>query len=160
MEGKYQIILPDSYKCFLLLCNNGYFSDVVSFNVGNSEFLINELYCLNGIDNLAEQIETFLFRMPQALIPIGERPNGDQICIGVKEESKDKIFMWYHENELEAKKIIGDIYTGDIDSYYENVEIISGSFLDFLNSLKVNDNSTEVDLDDIEIWLDDDLLKD
>ncbi|WP_226665560.1 SMI1/KNR4 family protein [Metabacillus litoralis] len=162
IEEKYNLFLPESYKCFLLLCNNGFFSDTVSFNIEDSEFLLNELYCLTGNDNLTAQIETFLFRMPQNLIPIGERPNGDQVCIGVKEETNESVFLWYHENELEARKMIGEINSDtDTNSYYENIEIISNSFLNFLNSLKLNDKiAEEVDLDDVEIWLDDDLLND
>lgn len=162
IEKEYNIKLPESYKCFLLLCNNAFFSNEVIFKIGNSENILNEIYSLTGNENLIEQIETFIFRMPEAIIPIGESPNGDQICIGVKEDKNGKIYLWEHENELEARKMIGEINSDtDINSYYENLILINNSFLDFLNSLKINGKIDEgEDFEAVEIWLDDDLLND
>lgn len=162
IEKEYNIKLPESYKCFLLLCNNAFFSNEVIFKIGNSENILNEIYSLTDNENLIEQIETFIFRMPEAIIPIGESPNGDQICIGVKEDKNGKIYLWEHENELEARKMIGEINSDtDINSYYENLILINNSFLDFLNSLKINGKIDEgEDFEAVEIWLDDDLLND
>lgn len=161
IEESYNLFPPDSYKCFLLLCDNGFFKDMMLFQLGKSERVLEELYCLTGNDNLIEQLEIYLNRIPEALLPIGMCPNGDQICIGVKDEMFGKILLWGHENELEAWKMIGAISSeADINSYYENIELISDSFLDFLSSLKLNDELNEENHDHGDIWLHEDLLKD
>jgi len=70
------------------------------------------------------------------------------------------VYLWNHEEELEAIKMITNSEE-DINNYFHNLELLNNSFMDFLNSLQINKNNEEensIDLDDVEIWLDDDLL--
>lgn len=160
IERKYNVLFDESYKAFLIHCSKGFFEEEVFLQFKDNKIMINELYVLDGNDSLYEQIETFLYRMPEALIPIGECPGGDQICLGVSGELLGFVYLWNHEEELEARKMIGDIDSEtDINNYFNNLELINSSFMNFLNSLQINiEEKNSIDLDDIEVWLDDDLL--
>ncbi|APH06411.1 SMI1/KNR4 family protein [Bacillus weihaiensis] len=160
IESKYNLLLDESYKTFLIHCSKGFFEEEVFLQFKDNKILINELYVLDGDDNLFDQLEKFLYRMPESLIPIGERPGGDQICLGVSRELLGFVYLWNHEEELEAIKMITNSEE-DINNYFHNLELLNNSFMDFLNSLQINKNNEEensIDLDDVEIWLDDDLL--
>jgi len=102
--------------------------------------------------------------MPDCLIPIGKCPGGNLICIGVKEPVLGKVFFWYHENEALAKLMINNNPPKDINLYWDNLFLVSNTFIDFLRLLSINDKDNKedevYDVQDIELLLDDDLLND
>lgn len=170
IEEKYKILIPNEYKEFLLNYNEVFFENEVKFKLielspwatleGTQIF--DGFYALNSQNSISEQIDCYANRMPSSLIPIGECPGGNLICIGVKESAFGKIYFWDHENELEAKLMIGaETSTNNINLYWENLYLISETFIDFLSRLEINQrNSKDEDnnVDDVELWLDDDLL--
>lgn len=169
IENKYGFEFPQDYREFLLKFgnssfeSNSYFHSIERTPYATEDNLdsINVFYGLDNDDNdLAEQVEIYLDRIPKAIIPIAEAEGGNIICIGVKDEINGKIFYWDHENEYKAKLMLGMKLTVDINEYWENVYIVAESFWDFIMSFKVVDkkNNSKIDLDDIELQLDDDLL--
>jgi len=95
------------------------------------------------------------------MIPIGESPGGNLICLGVKESIISKVYLWNHENEREAKIMVGiEDASDDINSYWENIHLVSKTFLGFLSGLELINETDKIDVDDVELWLDDDLLDD
>ena len=113
--------------------------------------------------NLCRNIDTYLGFMPHSIIPIAEVPGGNLICIGVKNNVFEKIYLWSHENELEAYKMLypNKIFS-EIDKYWNNVYKVADSFLEFINTfIIVKIETTKEQLDEIEISLnDEDFFKD
>lgn len=171
IEKKYGFRFPEEYRLFLLEYGNSY------FNIDGSCYTtiekqprtaedgfatIGGFYGLGkGHDNIIEGIECYLGRMPQSLIPIADDGCDNQICIGVSGGFLNKIYFWDHENEMEAKIMLGymDGETAEIDQYNMNLYMIAGSFKDFIMNFTVKEYSeSQGDFDGVEIWLSDDLL--
>ena len=50
-----------------------------------------------------------------------------------------------------------NILTDEINLYWDNLYLVSDTFIDFLNRLEISqDTFKDMDLDDVELWLDDD----
>lgn len=172
IEKKYDIFIPNEYKEFTLSYDGAFFENEIEFKpiepslstTKEEKQSFDGFYGLNSRDNIIKQIERYENRMPNCLIPIGECPGGNLICLGVKEVALGKIYFWDHENELEAKLMVGkDIGINNINLYWDNLYLVSETFIDFLKKLEISQNNLEngdIDINDIEIWLDDDLLDD
>ncbi|WP_416150187.1 SMI1/KNR4 family protein [Salipaludibacillus sp. HK11] len=81
-------------------------------------------------------------------MPIADADGGDLICIGLKDKYRGKIYYWYHENETTDE---------DGKEYYY---LIANSFEEFISKFSFHERKKNVNLDDIELFLDEDLLKD
>lgn len=142
-EKMHGVALPKEYREFLLISHDGFFDNIIEFTPKNSaprttSDAVQYFDGFYGINELNEQIDRYGSRMPASLLPIGECPGGNLICLGVKEDVVGNIFYWNHENELEAKLILGlDTSTEDIDLYWENLYLVSDTFMDFLHGLEI-----------------------
>ncbi|WP_238322775.1 SMI1/KNR4 family protein [Gorillibacterium massiliense] len=124
-ELKHSISLPEQYRSFLLEFNGGRpipklfkISDEQGPDILRMFFGIGEMY-----NNLAENIHIYEDRLPIGLMPIGNDPGGNVICIGTDEEYYGKIYFWDHEEESE-----------DLDDI-SNVYLLADSFDDFLSEM-------------------------
>lgn len=99
-----------------------------------------KLFFLNRGD-IVDNIEVYEEVFERKLLPIAEAGGGDFICLGIKDKYKDKIYYWTHEGE------------GRLE---ENIYLIANTFEDFISSFEKH--GQKIDLDDIELFLDDDLL--
>ncbi|KGX91258.1 SMI1/KNR4 family protein [Pontibacillus marinus] len=160
IENLFSISIPDDYKEFLLLYNQVLFENYITISpkvlpeLGGH--ILEELY---GLDCLSYHMNRYSDRIPSSFIPIGECVGGDLVLIGIKEDSDGKVFIWDHENELQARLMLGEKVEADLNSYKENLHLISQTFVEFLSILEIDDND-DLELDGVEIWLDDDLLDD
>lgn len=167
IEKKYALSIPNEYKEFILSYDEVFFENEIEFKpIEPSPLTTNEgkqyFDGFYGLNSLSEQIECYESRMPNCLIPIGECPGGNLICLGVKEAALGKIYFWNHENELRAKIMVGENkLTDEINLYWDNLYLVSDTFIDFLDKLEISQDTFENgDVDDVELWLDDDLLDD
>lgn len=169
LEKMYDIYIPKDYKEFLLNYEETFFENEVTYKtIETSPWTTKEgtqvfegFYGVSSENNLSDQIKGYLNRMPDCMIPIGESPGGNIICIGVKESVIGKVYFWNHENEREAKIMAGiEVASDDINSYWKNIHLVSESFLGFLSGLKLNNETEKMDVDGVELWLDDELLDD
>ncbi|WP_249595689.1 SMI1/KNR4 family protein [Peribacillus frigoritolerans] len=169
IETMYDINIPKDYREFLLNYDETFFENEVTYKlIETSPWTSKEgtqvfenFYGLSNENNLFVQIEGYLNRMPDWMIPIGESPGGNLICIGVKESFMGKVYFWDHENERESKIMVGiEVASDEIISYWENIHLVSETFLGFLSGLELINETDKIDVDDIELWLDDDLLDD
>lgn len=172
LENEFDISFPEDYKKFILkygetTCENdiGYIAKKNNIlSLENSYEMIVDFYGLESNNfNLCKLINTFLGRMPYSIIPIADCPGGNQICIGVKGEVLGKVYLWDHEKELDAYRMLSpnQIFP-DIDKYWTNVYQIADSFVEFINSFTfVNFQTPKEKLNKIKICLvDEDFLKD
>lgn len=171
IEQKYNITLPDEYKNYLMNCGEITFENDVNYSPAkdypwttneSSEKIINFYGLENNQFSLQKAIKTYIGRMPSSIIPIAECPGGNQICICTSGNDFGKVYLWNHEQELEALKMLyPNKNYPSIDRYWDNVYFTAESLLDFIDSfyIVVTEKTTEI-LEDIEVWLDDDLLKD
>lgn len=169
IETMYDINIPKDYREFLHNYDETFFENEVTYKpIETSPWATKEgtqvfegFYGLSSENNLFDQIESYLNRMPDCMIPIGESPGGNLICIGVKESFMGKVYFWDHENEREAKIMVGiEVDSDDVNSYRENIHLVSETFLGFLSGLELINETDNIDVDDVELWLDDDLLDD
>ncbi|QQZ60521.1 SMI1/KNR4 family protein [Paenibacillus sonchi] len=148
IEEKYNISFPEIYKLFVLKYGNSKFEQEViykslelspctdknGFNAFDSFFGFD-----GGLDDVSNKINQYYERIPSSLIPIADDGKGNLICIGVKDGFYEKIYFWYHENELIANLMLNEKKYGNIslDDYWENVFLVSDSFVDFIRSFEV-----------------------
>ncbi|MDM5312617.1 SMI1/KNR4 family protein [Peribacillus frigoritolerans] len=169
LEKMYDIYIPKDYKEFLLNYDETFFDNEVTYKpIETSPWTSKEgtqvfegFYGLSSENNLFDKIKDYLNRMPDCMIPIGESPGGNVICIGVRGSYKGKVYFWNHENEREAKIMAGiDVASDDINSYWENIHLVSETFLGFLSDLELINETEKLEVDGVELWLDDELLDD
>ncbi|MFS0765693.1 SMI1/KNR4 family protein [Peribacillus phoenicis] len=169
LEKMYDIYIPKDYKEFLLNYDETFFDNEVTYKpIETSPWTSKEgtqvfegFYGLSSENNLFDKIKDYLNRMPDCMIPIGESPGGNVICIGVRGSYIGKVYFWNHENEREAKIMAGiDVASDDINSYWENIHLVSETFLGFLSDLELINETEKLDVDGVELWLDDELLDD
>ncbi|WP_040214222.1 SMI1/KNR4 family protein [Clostridium polynesiense] len=158
IEKKYNITLPVEYKLFVLKYGNSYTKDNIYYTAiekspWTPEDGFDSLGFFYGLENdrkdLRKMIEAYLGRIPDNLIPIADCDGGNELCIGVMGHSKGKVYFWNHENQNILKK-----------GHIKNLYLVAESFTDFIMSFEVHERISKIDLDDVEIWLDDDLLND
>ncbi len=138
-EKKLGVDFPQDYTNYLLrhsgevIDGSPMFPYLESYSGGNKGVLGVLFGVLPNEDDdydLLESFETYFGRIPNDLLPIGEDPGGNIICLGVKDKRKAKVYFWDHEEEkpvLEGENID--------DS---NLYLIANSFTEFILSLEHN----------------------
>lgn len=102
----------------------------------------------NDTYNIESIIESYKGLLGNTIMPIADADGGDLVCIGLKGKCRGKIYYWYHEGEKLNKN--GEEY------YY----LIANSFDEFILKFSFHERENDVNLDEIELFLDEDLLKD
>lgn len=99
-EQRRGISLPEPYRIFLSQQNGG-LPNLGEFDVpGWGESVANSFYglCIGGVHDIERAIESFRGAIPADVIPIGNDPGGNQICLGVKGERFGKVYFWDHND--------------------------------------------------------------
>ena len=157
IERIYGVDLPLDYKEFLLEYGGCFINDnrmyqpiestpvtpVDGFDsMGGFYGITNDTYDIESV------IQTHMDVLGSNVMSIADADGGDLICIGLKDKYRGKIYYWYHEGE-----------TIDEDGK-EYLYLIANSFEEFILKFTLHEREKNVNLDDIELFLDDDLLKD
>jgi cell wall assembly regulator SMI1 len=110
--------LPDDYRAFLLE-NNGGTPSPCDFTIGEGDIShVNDMYGLHDgptharLDHIRR---VYRGRIPGHLLPIADDPGGNEICIGLSDSQRGRVYFWDHE-------------TG-------TMEEIAPSFRDFMDGL-------------------------
>lgn len=90
-------------------------------------YKLNSIEDYDNINIVLENLKIKNKRMPSHILPFGEDPYGNQICISCAGEDYGHIYFWDHEKEVD--------YTVSDDSDYSNLYLISNSFQEFLDGL-------------------------
>ncbi|KQY87325.1 hypothetical protein ASD24_05545 [Paenibacillus sp. Root52] len=158
IEKKYVISLPELYKHFLLSYEEVEFEQEIQFKtIENTpwshgdgfESLASFFVTSDGTNKLEKKIEQYYERIPTSIFPIADDSAGNLICIGVKDdEYRGRIYFWDHENELVAKVMLDEDLkdVSSIDNYWDNVYLIAESFIDFIRSLEMKNDSIVEDI--------------
>ena len=86
---------------------------------------------------LIKKIATFQGRMPDTVIPIGDDGGGNQICLGITGNEKDKVYYWDHNNEWDEEDYLEDHGAPmPPEVKFQNVYLIAESFEDFIQRLE------------------------
>jgi hypothetical protein len=130
VERRRGIKLPDDYRLFLLRHNGGRPERDAFPIVGDplsDGGLLDWLYCIHDGDqyDLVENATLYRGRMPPELLPIGEDPGSNQICLAVTGPSNGKVYFWDREEEA------GE----DEKPTYENIYFIANSFTEMIGGL-------------------------
>lgn len=129
-ERNLDIVLPSSYRTFLLQYNGGHpqpnMFPIQGF-YADTHGLLEWFFCIaeGDVYDLVQNKQVYKNRAPSDLLPIGTDPGGNLICLGVKGKNYGKIYYWDHETEGEE----GEQPT------YDNVYFVADSFDDLLQSL-------------------------
>ena len=150
-ENKYKIELPCDYKQFLLQYGSSYVEDGFFYKaIEKSEITPEDEYDSADYfygNDLVDNMDVYSEEFKQKLVPIANANGGDYICIGVKDEYKDKVYYWMHESS---------------ENMEESLSLIAHSFADFIDSFEEREvqETDPAILDDIELEMDDDLWND
>lgn len=129
-ESKLSLSLPEEYREFLYQYNGGLTSE------GSDTYLINEKQVvidrLFGIDTKPSyDIESLLYsyadRFPKGIIPIGEDPGGNYICLNVN-MGVDYGKVLFYDHEIENEDEQGR-------PTWDNLSLIANSFNSFTEQL-------------------------
>lgn len=91
-------------------------------------------------------INCYTDRTPNELIPIAECPGGNQLCIGINNNSLNKIYYWDHNKEK--------MQISTIEDMWEPVTLIYDSFFDFIMSseeLKEDEDLGDTRIENIKV---------
>jgi hypothetical protein len=134
--------LPSDYREFLTTYGQSAFGELVGFQPigvlprslsGSGAWPFSHFYgSKKGIQRLDETIEDLKDRIPTSLIPIGDDGAGSQICIGLRDDDKEKVFFWDHDMTWKRSPRAERMP----DQTYENTYLIAVSFEDFIRRLR------------------------
>lgn len=145
IEQEFGFGIPLEYKEFLIKYGRLNFTHRISYSLLSSNpksiergKLVSFYDLVNDEYSLEKNVKTYFGRMPKNLIPIAECPGGDQLCIGVNEEVRGKIYFWGHDQET---------FDPSEEELWNNVYLVADSFVEFILSFQViNDDETPKDL--------------
>lgn len=144
IEQKYGFRLPQDYKKFLLTYGRINYNHRISYSLINNIPKHNERgelgYFYSPLNNndLISNIECYLGRMPEKMIPFADITGGDQLCIGVTEDVWGKIYFWDHDQEH---------FDPSEEELWNNVYLVANSFSEFILSFQtVEDENLPKDL--------------
>jgi hypothetical protein len=150
IEKKYKLSIPEPYRQFLLLYEDGapdqdiQYPAIESIPRAGKDNLLSFgafLVAVDGSDSLEDHLKDYYERIPASILPIATDYTGNLICIGVSGAAAGKIYYWDHENELAAKIMLQMDLKGitSIDDYWENIYLVAESFIDFIRSLQIEE---------------------
>ena len=156
-EKKYQIELQPDYRQFVsrycpAVFKKPAFYSPLEKSPKTPEDALEEITVFYGLsadeNNLIRIKEAYANRMPDFLIPIADTPDGDQVCLCVKGDCKDNVYLWDHDCESKSPN----------DEPYENLYLIANTFSDFIQSFRVVEHEfTDDEIEGVDVWLDEDL---
>lgn len=155
IERIYGVDLPLEYKNFLLEYGGCFIKDnrmyqPIEITPVTPEDGFDSMGGFYGITKDAYDIEsiiqTYMDILGSIVMPIADADGGDLICIGLTDKYRGKIYYWYHEEETIDEE----------EQYY----LIANSFEEFILKFTSHEREENVNLNDIELFLDEDLLKD
>ncbi len=156
IERLYEVDLPLDYKEFLLEYGGCFIKEnrmyqPIEVTPVTPEDGFDSIGGFYGITNNAYSIEpiiqTYKDVLGNIVLPIADADGGDLICIGLRGKYRGKVYFWYHEGKI----------SNDGNEYYY---LAANSFEEFISKFSFHERKTHVNLDDIDLFLDDDLLKD
>lgn len=121
--------LPEDYRSFLLSYNGGRVSPagfVFAERTGPyTDSLVHSLYSLyDGEDcSLEATLALLARRLPTGVIPIGDDPGGNEICLVLAGDRRGQVWFWDHEREPETQPD------------WSNMDLIAQSFDAFMRGL-------------------------
>jgi hypothetical protein len=129
-EQQLRIELPSDYKAFLLANNGGRPTPnrfPVANNPSGSQGILDWLFGIHAGRHysLLHEAAVTKGRVPAELLPIGEDPGGNLICLAISGPNRNKVFFWILEDEADE----------DEPPTYSNVYFVANSFTDLLESL-------------------------
>ena len=75
-----------------------------------------------------QAVEDYRGRLPSDVIPIGDDPYGNLICLGVRGGNRGAVYFWDHEDELDEEGL------SKLD--YGNMYKLADGFEEFVDKLK------------------------
>lgn len=166
-EGAYQIIdtieriygvgLPSDYREFLPEYGGCFIKENIMIHPNETTPVTPEdgfhsiggFYGItNGAYDIESIIQTYKSILGNVVMPIADADGGDLICIGLRGKYRGKVYYWYHEEAM--------LDENGEEHYY----LIANTFEKFILKFTLHERERSTDLDDIELFLDDDLLKD
>ena len=123
------IVLPESYKDFLLQFNGGAPSpDMLEVPnwYGGATCLAYFFGLYEGDTyNLEKTYRGAAEYLPDGFLPIAEDSGGNLICLGIKSRKKNKVYFWDHEDMLDSE--------GKPKRDFSNMYLLANSFEKFLD---------------------------
>ncbi|MBF0231600.1 MAG: SMI1/KNR4 family protein [Desulfamplus sp.] len=158
-EKRIKAELPEDYKKILVM-----YAGPIIFNEQNifkpiiSSYLDREdgtqsveiLYGLGENEySITAMLNRYEGRIPYQAIPIGEIGGGNLICMCIRGDRANQIYLWDHDNEREI--------TGEPENDFGNMFLVSENFENFIHSIEKCDKKNEIDdlgIVESESWLD------
>jgi hypothetical protein len=131
LEQRLNILLPKSYRRFLLEVNGGQ-PKPNAFPIHNfsrdTHGLLDHFFSWDPDDvdyDIVENAQVFRNRMPTELLPIAFDPGGNLLCLAVSGDNIGKVYYWDHEDEYPP---------GETPDYH-NLYFVANDFDDLLGGL-------------------------
>lgn len=121
--------VPEDYKEFLK-SHNGGIPSATLLKTRSNERVINSLLALKAPPGFGDSIESHMKvydgRIPKNTFPIASAGSGDLVLLNTESSKLGEILYWDHNFESDDD---------DASDYFENTEVVAGSFSEFLGKL-------------------------
>lgn len=118
LEGELGVLLPPSYRRFLLRHNGGR-PHPAGFR--SSAFCDERLQRFYTADDLVPVWHRLREHLPAALLPIAADDGGNQVCIGVAGHLYGRVVFWErgHDPDDPAPPVVADDFDQFLDGFFE-----------------------------------------
>jgi hypothetical protein len=80
-------------------------------------------------------VRTLVGRIPSSIFPFGEDFSGNNYCLGISGNDRDKVYLWDFEGEPAEEDYTERNLPVPADLWYRNLTLVADSFSDFVNRL-------------------------
>lgn len=153
IEEKYKIKLPYDFAFYLQHYGNDYIKEDYRFipsielpqKIKQIQFEIDSIYGLNNDENkIDDKIKFYKDILPIGLFPIADLAGGDLICMAMKGDNQNNIYIWFHEMDGENTFMVSNSFENFVENFKSikieksNLDNVKLNMSDKLNALLKN----------------------
>lgn len=128
-EAVIDCALPEDYRAFLLEGDGAVFSQP-NFLDRMYRGSLFEVFCLTDLGvtrrSLWDALDLYRNKVPKGFLAVGDDREGNLVCLGIRGEHRDKVYLWDYENAARGDEEVG----------MANMEHVADSFARFLDRVK------------------------
>ena len=125
-EEKYKMKLPHDFAFYLQYYGNDYIREDYRFipsiklpkKIKQTQFEIDSIYGLNNDENkIDDKINFYKDILPVELFPIADLAGGDLICMGIKGNKQNNVYICFHEMDGENTFMVSNSFENFVENF-------------------------------------------
>ena len=125
-EEKYMMKFPHDFAFYLQHYGNDYIRENYRFvpsielpkKIKQTQFEIDSIYGLNNDENkIDDKINFYKDILPVGLFPIADLAGGDLVCMGMKANKQNNIYIWFHEMDGKNTFMVANSFKNFVENF-------------------------------------------